>query len=368
MKQEPQFLARENLQILITLLSDAGFECIGPQVRNHAIIFAPISHIDQLPQGITELQSPGTYTLKYTDSPAWFRWTTGPQAIKPYLFAAHEILWSVRKETDGALQFNESLTDQKKLALLGVRACDIAAMYIQDKHFLHEQCKDPYYQSRRQNLFLIGVNCSRSAETCFCNSTGDGPQLAYGYDLGLSELDDGFLIDGLSHSGNEMLKKLPTVKALPAQIAAASDAIDAARKQQRRLPSDNLRNILFDNLDHPHWQDIAQRCLSCGNCTAVCPTCFCHSEADMTALDGQQSEHVREWDSCFTPNHSYIHGMTIRAQTTHRYRQWLTHKLGSWHDQYGRSGCVGCGRCITWCPVGIDITAEVAAISGKSHD
>ena len=273
MKQEPRFLARENLQILLNLLSAAGFECIGPQVRNDAIIFAPITDINQLPQGIIELQSPGTYTLRHTDSPAWFLWATGPQAIKPYLFAAHEMLWSVRKKTDGSLQFHENEPDQKKL---------------------------------------------------------------------------------------------PTLNALPAQIDASNNAIDTARKQQRQLPSENLRDVLFDNLDHPHWQNIAERCLSCGNCTAVCPTCFCHSEADITALDGQQSKHVREWDSCFTPNHSYIHGITIREQTAHRYRQWLTHKLGSWHDQYGRSGCVGCGRCITWCPVGIDITAEIAAISGES--
>ena len=133
---------------------------------------------------------------------------------------------------------------------------------------------------------------------------------------------------------------------------------EAAQQQTRSLPSHNLRDALFANLEHPRWEDVAERCLSCGNCTSVCPTCFCHSETDETALDGDHSLHARQWDSCFTQGHSYIHGMTIRADTRTRYRQWLTHKLGSWHDQYGRSGCVGCGRCIAWCPVGIDITAR----------
>jgi ferredoxin len=138
----------------------------------------------------------------------------------------------------------------------------------------------------------------------------------------------------------------------------------AAEAQQRTLPGRDLQAPLFARLSHPQWQAIGERCLACGNCTAVCPTCFCHSEQEHPALDGGGSEHVREWDSCFTPGHSYIHGVVIRAETSQRYRQWLTHKLGSWHEQYGRSGCVGCGRCITWCPVGIDITEEVTTICG----
>jgi ferredoxin len=300
-----------------------------------------------------------------TDSTFYFQWTTGPQAIKPAVFAPRENLWSAVKTAEGTVQFTELTPNVTKTALIGVRACDIAALYIQDKHFLHESGKDPYYLARRQQLLLVAVNCTRSAPTCFCTSTGDGPRVSYGYDLVLTELDDGFLIEALSQHGNELLQQLPTVTASAQQIETGNQSINEASEQQRRLPSRNLRAALFNNLEHPRWQEVAQRCLSCGNCTAVCPTCFCHSETDITALNGEHSEHLREWDSCFTPNHSYIHGITIRASTSHRYRQWLTHKLGSWHDQYGRSGCVGCGRCITWCPVGIDITEEATAICGE---
>lgn len=362
MKRAPQYLTRDLLPVLLDQLMSAGYTCIGPQVLDHTIVFAPLTKIEQLPVGIIDLQEPGRYKLEQTGNPACFRWTTGPQAIKPHLFTAQQPLWTATKDTQGALHFVATPPANDKIALFGVRACDIAALFLQDKHFLHGQYKDPYYQTRRQNLLLIGVNCTRSAATCFCNSTGDGPQLSYGYDLGLTELDDGFVIDALSHPGSKILDELPTQDASATQLEVAATAIDAARQQQRALPSDNLRDKLFANLEHPHWQIVAERCLSCGNCTAVCPSCFCHSDSDTTTLDGQQTRHVREWDSCFTVGHSYIHGITIRAETSQRYRQWLTHKLGSWHDQYGRSGCVGCGRCITWCPVGIDITAEVATI------
>jgi ferredoxin len=219
---------------------------------------------------------------------------------------------------------------------------------------------------RRASLFLVAVNCTHPSDTCFCASTGDGPAAQSSFDLLLDELDDGFVIRAGSKAGQKILKTIPVDTVTTEQQEEISNQNRRATEcQTRRLPSDNLEQVLFDNLDHPRWKMVAERCLSCGNCTSVCPTCFCYSEQDAGALDLTQSEHIREWDSCFTQGHSYIHGLTIRADTRLRYRQWLTHKLGSWHSQYGRSGCVGCGRCISWCPVGIDITEEVAAVAGN---
>ncbi len=232
---------------------------------------------------------------------------------------------------------------------------------------MHGPYRDPYYARRREQLFLVAVGCSHPAATCFCASTGDGPRPQHGFDILLEELDEGYVAHGGSGEGRRMLAALDLARASDGQMRAAQQESERAGAiQTRQLPSRNLRATLFANLDHRRWADVAERCLACGNCTSVCPTCFCHSEHDAPALGGNESEHQREWDSCFTRGHSYVHGFTVRPDTRSRYRQWLTHKLGSWHDQYGRSGCVGCGRCIVWCPVGIDITEEAAAICAQS--
>ena len=362
-----RYLERDRLQDLIRDLQAAGYRCVGPQVRDGAIVYEPLEQADQLPRGYSDQQSPGRYSLQQTGSPRCFSWANGPQAIKPHVFAAEETLWTSRKATDGRLQFSEPEREAEPLAIIGVRACDLAALYLQDKHFLHAERRDPGYLARRQRLLLVAVNCSHPAATCFCASTDDGPRVRYGYDILLSELDDGYLIEGRSRIGLTLLAGLSTREATESQREQVEAELrEAAACQTRQLPGRNLKDALFAKLEHPRWEEVAQRCLSCGNCTAVCPTCFCHAEQDRPALDGSHSEHVRQWDSCFTQGHSYIHGITLRAGTAQRYRQWLTHKLGSWHDQYGRSGCVGCGRCISWCPAGIDLTEEAAAICAGS--
>ncbi len=121
-----------------------------------------------------------------------------------------------------------------------------------------------------------------------------------------------------------------------------------------------------ENLDHPIWDDIAARCLACTNCTLVCPTCFCSTVEDATDLLGTATR-TRRWDSCFSSDFSNLHGHPVRSSTRSKYRQWMTHKLSYWYDQFGMSGCVGCGRCITWCPVAIDITAEMAQLNEESE-
>jgi sulfhydrogenase subunit beta (sulfur reductase) len=366
--QTASYLPRSQLQHLLELLQHQGYACYGPQARDGAIQYLPLDHTNQLPRGITQQQSAGNYRLQETGHQRYFAWANGPQALKPLLFTPHETLWR-STVTDEGYSFTECIPEPEKRAVIGVRACDIAALYIHDKHFLQQAYRDPYYLARRQQLLLVAVHCSHPAETCFCASTHDGPAASYGYDLALSELDDGFIIEAHTETGIAIKNQLDTTDASPAQIQAAADAIHQAAQQQRQLPSAEHQQQILNHLDHQRWQDIATRCLSCGNCTAVCPTCFCHSERDEAVLDGSYSDHSREWDSCFTQGHSYIHGITIRADTDLRYRQWLTHKLGSWHQQYGRSGCVGCGRCISWCPVGIDITEEATIISqGNSND
>ncbi len=357
------FLATDDLQALVDTLARHRYRVIGPTVRDQAIQYDDLADVAALPQGWRQQQVPGRYTLLQSDSPRRFAWANGPQALKPLLFTPTETLWTARRETDGHLRFVAETRTEPALAVIGVRACDLAALRLQDKHFIGQQ-PDPGYRQRRAGLFVVAVHCTHPAETCFCASTGDGPRANEGFDIALSETDRGYLVEPGSASGRAICRELPLTQADPAERVAADQEIDsAAARQQRVIPTGDLSNRLFDSLNNPHWQNIAERCMACSNCTSVCPTCFCHRHADRPALGGGHSEHIREWDSCFTAGHGYLHGYHIRPDTQHRYQQWLTHKFGSWHQQYGRSGCVGCGRCITWCPVGIDLTEEIAVLT-----
>ncbi len=356
------FLARPDLQQLFDALLARDYDVWGPVARDGSIVFESVESVDMLPVGLIDQQDPGAYRLQETGNERVFDWTNGPQALKPMVFRPEVTLWEVARDAAGGLRFREPARPAQKRAVVGVRACDLAALYIHDRHFLQGESPEPDYRAQRQRLFLVAVNCTRAGNQCFCASTGDGPQARYGYDLALTELEQGFLVHAHSDAGRELLSALPTRAATAAEVSDAEKSVRVAAEQQRALPSRDLRDALLERLDHPRWKETAERCLGCGNCTAVCPTCFCNQEMDQPSLDGGHSEHVRQWDSCFSPDHGYIHGLRLREDTAGQYRQWLTHKLATWHDQYGRSGCVGCGRCITWCPVGIDLVEEVQAL------
>ncbi len=358
-----RFIPRQGLEPLIRQTLDAGYRLHAPQSTDGAILYRPIHHSGQLPWGLHDHQAPGHYRLLDNGSPRAFAWATGPQALKPLLFRPSEPIWTLDLDSDGRPSFIGAAHTEAPLALLGLRPCDLAALALQDAHFLHGPYPDPAYAARRRGLLTIAVNCSHPAATCFCAATGDGPNAQGGYDLLLDELDDGYLIESGSAVGKTLLDRLDTLPATDMQLEAmATQRASAVRAQQRKLPNAEQLARLPAQHDHPHWAEVAERCLACGNCTAVCPTCFCHAHRETPALDGQSSVHSREWDSCFTSGHSYLHGHVVHTTTRERYRQWLTHKLAGWVEQYGRSGCVGCGRCITWCPVGIDLTVESAAL------
>jgi ferredoxin len=230
---------------------------------------------------------------------------------------------------------------------------------------------DGGYAGRRDGLFLVAADCTEPGATCFCTSMGGGPGAGPGYDLALTELIDAdghrFVVQVGSEAGAEVLDELPHRLADAASIARARAAVDsAADRMGRAMPRLDLRALLAGSQDAAHWADVAERCLTCGNCTMVCPTCFCTSVEDTTDLTGDHAERWRRWDSCFGLDFSYLHGGSVRTSGASRYRQWLTHKLSTWYDQFDSSGCVGCGRCVVWCPVGIDLTAEVAALAAEA--
>ena len=364
----PRIIDVAGLDVLIASLAARGYTVVGPTERDGAIVYEELDSAAALPAGWTDVQDGGSYRLERRDDEARFGYAVGPTSWKRYLFPPRVRLWSATQGEDG-LEVEEEPVDGRPLAFLGVRACELSAIAIQDRVFLGGGFADRDYAARREGVFFVAVNCHEPGGTCFCASMDTGPTVdkaPIGYDLVLTELLEAghrFLVDAGTPAGEEVLAELGGREAEDADLrAAAAQAESATARMGRQMDTHDIRDLLRDNLEHPRWDDVAERCLTCGNCTLACPTCFCSAVEDASDLDGRRAERTRVWDSCFSVDYSYIHGGAIRQTPRARYRQWMTHKLGTWHDQFGSSGCVGCGRCITWCPVGIDITEEVAAI------
>jgi formate hydrogenlyase subunit 6/NADH:ubiquinone oxidoreductase subunit I len=370
-KQTPEIgvtivVLKPELDTILKSLSNLEYELEGPKVKDHTVILGPIQSISDLPKGYTSQEGPGKYTLSSTGKDNYFDVTSGPQAWKKYFFPPRAQLMIFQQDPDKSSDWTLASAGEETpcYALIGVRPCDLAGIQIQDKIFLEGDRCDPIYRDRREKAFILAANCTEPCGTCFCTSMGTGPKAEVGFDLSLTELKNHFLIEVGSKIGSKVLTGLDWKTADKKILKQSDAALQAAREKiNLNLPQpEKLADELLSNLEHPQWDDVAGRCLSCGSCTLVCPTCFCWDATDVTKLPGDTIIRERSWDSCFNPDYTYVaHGNT-RPNTRARYRQWLTHKFASWYEQYGSSGCVGCGRCITWCPAEINHLEEIAAI------
>jgi ferredoxin len=360
------FLEKARLNDLIEALHERGYTVVGPTIDQDAVVYNEIQSTDDLPRGWTDEQGPGTYRLKRRDDDAFFGYVVGPHSWKKFLFPPQSVVASAERTDKGWKFQSHTETVVPQYAFLGVRACELAAIQIQDQVFTGGAFTDPIYERRRKAACIIAVNCTMAAPTCFCTSMKTGPRCKTGFDMALTETPQGFVMESGSSRGTAIMDDLPLSKMTANQEQAANNARQNAVDQiTRRLDTDGIRDLLMANLEHQQWDEVATRCLSCTNCTMVCPTCFCSTVEEVGDLTGDHVERKRSWDSCFNVDFSYMNGSIVRNDIRSRYRQWLTHKLATWNDQFGQSGCVGCGRCITWCPPGIDLTAEVAAIREK---
>jgi formate hydrogenlyase subunit 6/NADH:ubiquinone oxidoreductase subunit I len=362
----PCVVERAAFPALLAALRVRGYELIGPTVRDNAIVYDRIAGVEDLPAGWTDEQAGGHYRLTRRADAALFGYSAGPQSWKQFLYPPVLRLWRGTR-TETGFTVTPETDEPPPRALIGVRACELHAIAIQDRVLLQGPYIDPAYAARREKLFIVAVNCGQAGGTCFCVSMHTGPQVTFGYDLALTEVLDGarhyFVVEAGTERGAAVLEEVPHTAANGTEQAAATAAVAAAAAQMgRTLDTDGLKDLLYRNTENPRWDMVAERCLNCANCTMVCPTCFCTTVEEVTDLTGERAERQRRWDSCFTTDFSYIHGGSVRPTPKARYRQWMTHKLATWIDQFGTAGCVGCGRCITWCPVGIDITEEARAI------
>jgi ferredoxin len=262
-----------------------------------------------------------------------------------------------------------SADDAARPLLFAVHPCDMQAISVLDGVLLGDY-RDPHYEKMRKAAVTVVLNCAKACEKGFCASMGSGPflKLREGYDIELTRLrsDDGgeggYLVEHGSRRGKMLVERGSRMKKADKKAFAEKVRLEAeaSRSFVRRLDTDGLVDALGRNLDHPVYRRTAEeKCLGCTNCTMVCPTCYCYNVSDETSLDLKRTVRKRQWDSCQELNFARVHGGNFRSSREARLRQFVTHKLCTWVEQYGCFGCVGCGRCMTWCPTGIDL-AEMA--------
>ena len=360
-----RLLAKADLDGLVRLLADEGRTVIGPVVRDGVITHDEISTVSDLPVGWTEDQDGGRYRLVATGTDESFAFSSPSTSWKRFLYPPRTLLVRARRH-NGEMTVEQPEPEAPPVAFFGIRSCDLAALGVLDRVFMDPDATDPTYAARRADVFVVAVACGRPGNTCFCASMDTGPSPRTGYDLAVTELaraEPEYLVTAGTARGEDLLGRVGGRAATADDESAAASVVEGAVAAMGRALSAEDAARAGDHADHPQWQDVAERCLACGNCTMACPTCFCSTTEDATDLTGSEAERWRVWDSCFTLDFTHLHGGSVRPSTSSRYRQWLLHKLVTWHDQFDSSGCVGCGRCITWCPVGIDITAEAAALA-----
>lgn len=362
-------ISRSEFDKWFTTILAQGFRVLAPTVKDFAIKLDEIDNINKLPIGISDIQLPGRYNLITRKDKAYFAYNTPMDSFKKWLFPPKRKLWQAKRIGNDVAIKEENIKTTKQI-FLGVRSCDLKAITVQDKIFLQGNFIDPYYKAQRDNTIIVAVNCTTASENCFCVSMKSGPNVVSDFDILLTEIinenQHDFIIKIGSKKGKQLIKNLEVIKCDKEDLIKENNEITKAIikiNHNIKVDTANIKELFYKSLNHNLWEDIAKRCLSCANCTLVCPTCFCSNIEEVSDITGNHTERWQIWDSCFNADHSYIHNGEIRNSVKSRYRQWLTHKMASWIDQFGVSGCVGCGRCISWCPVGIDLREEIAKLN-----
>ena len=294
----PAILESEHIQTLLDVLRKRGYQIIGPTLGEGAIVYNDLNSTANLPIGWTDEQDGGTYRLKKRKDKAFFGYNVGPHSWKKYLLPSELRLWKIKRNSSSfqIVTENEAI---RKFAFIGVRSCDIHAISIQDKVFMNGQYIDQHYKSRRKDTFIVAVNCGKAGGTCFCVSMNTGPRATFGFDLAMTEILEGenhcFLVETGTELGAEILREIPHKEAREKEKSVADDVMKKTAEQMgRSVDTSNIKELFYRNYEHPRGNNVAERCLTCANCTMVCPTCFCTTVEEVTDLTGEHAERWRK--------------------------------------------------------------------------
>jgi sulfhydrogenase subunit beta (sulfur reductase) len=280
-------------------------------------------------------------------------------SAKGVFFPQREVLLRFSKE---GVQEAETLTEE--LLLFGLRPCDARALLCLDKVFAPEggDFTDPYYDSRRRRALIVSLACEQQGPACFCTAVGGGPYDREGSDILIFDLGERLLLEACSGKGRAYLQSRKDFFTGPG-LEAASEA--AAAPEHPRFSPDAVRRKLEKSFEDSIWEEKAQSCLGCGACTYLCPTCHCFDMTDEEDGPGTGTR-VRSWDSCQYPLFTrHASGHNPRPAKTQRLRQRVMHKFLYAPDSCDTLFCVGCGRCVLYCPVNHDIRELLAELSGQ---
>jgi sulfhydrogenase subunit beta (sulfur reductase) len=371
-KKRPKYLLHaSDLSTLFLFFDKKGYHQIGPVLRDGALMLEELKEFSEIATNIGEEISKAHYRIKKLENGSFFQNTLGPQSFKRFLYPPKRQLWSATKG-EGSFKISPHKQPPPKMVFWGIRSCDLHAIHILDRIFLRDNYTNDWYRQARENLITVAINCTHPNSTCFCTSSGTGPSPEEGFDYLLTEVFENDQHYFVTQTGNQdaenVLGGLGLPHAKKPSLELADALIDQAKKSMSiRFDPAETAKAIRENPEHRHWEEVAKKCMSCANCTLVCPTCFCSTTEDITDLTGNHTERWLRWDSCFAGDYSYIHGGNTRPSIKSRYRQWMSHKLSNWYEQFGSSGCVGCGRCIAWCPVGIDLIEEAQQLSNSKR-